>query len=233
MVGTALLNIESVSKYHLDADDRNVSILEDVMLVIHPAEILALIGPSGSGKSTLLRLLNRLEDPDSGQIDFFGQNLNQYNPLELRRQIGLVSQQPFMFPGTVRHNLEFAFTVGGESMPAAVEIDNVLRICAVDPSWLNQSARKLSVGQQQRVSLARTLLNRPKLLLLDEPTSSLDPETADQILIRLTDYIRHSESSMLMVSHDHQLVAKFADRTLVLQNGTLTAKKRSVKHAES
>lgn len=222
MAGNELLKIKSISKHRLKADSTKVAILKELSLDMDRSTVVALTGPSGSGKSTLLRLLNRLEDPDSGVISFAGRQLDQYHPLDLRRQIGLVGQKPFMFPMSVRGNLEYVFSINGEAKPTANKVEEILDMCLVDTAWLDQPARKLSVGQQQRVSLARTLLNCPKLLLLDEPTSSLDPETAEKVLQRLTAAIHRSENSLLLVSHDHQLAAKFADQVVTLKNGAIS-----------
>ena len=130
-----------------------------------------------------------------------------------------VDQKPFMFPGTVRENLLVALADRGESLPADKELDGILKVCSIDPGWLDQPARKLSIGQQQRVSLARVLLNRPRLLLLDEPTSSLDPETAEDLLAELSIYIVDSGASLLLVSHDHRLARRHAGRVIVLRDG--------------
>ncbi len=216
-----MLEIDAVTKNRPRVNGEVVAVLDDVHLRVNSSEVVALIGPSGSGKSTLLRLLNRLDDPDSGQITFMSQALEQYDPLALRRQVGLVTQKPFMYPGSVRENLLLALKDRGSDLPSESELNELLAVCAVDADWLDQPARKLSVGQQQRVSLARVLLNKPQLLLLDEPTSSLDPETAEAVLQQLVRYCRHAGCSLLMVTHDHLLARKFVDRLLVVNNGKI------------
>ena len=217
-----MLELNSVTKRRRRPDGQMVNILDDVQLMVEDAEVLALIGPSGTGKSTFLRLVSRLEDVDAGSIRFHGQPIESLDPLHLRRQAGLVGQKPFMFPGTVRDNLLVAIADRGEPLPSDEKLQAVLDICEVDKSWHDQPARKLSVGQQQRVSLARVLLNSPRLLLLDEPTSSLDPDTAESVLGRLVDWARANAAGLLMVTHDHQLARRHAGRILILRDGKIS-----------
>ncbi len=226
MAPPAMVEIDAVCKQRSRADGCQVAILDRVDLQINPAEVIALIGPSGAGKSTFLRLLNRLDDVDAGEIRWFGQPHSSIDPLLLRRQVGLVAQKPFMFPGTVRENLMIPLADRKEPLPEGGELDELLAVCGAERDWLDQPARKLSVGQQQRVCLARALLNRPRLLLLDEPTSALDPETAGLVLERLTAMFRGSDAALLMVSHDHRLARRFADRILVLRDGRIVEENR-------
>jgi len=231
--GSALLHVDSLSMHRSDQAVGKRLVLDALNLTLFPASTVALIGPSGSGKSTLLRLLNRLEDPDAGQIYFSGQNINEFSPLELRCLVGLVLQKPFMFPGSVSDNLIYSFKARGLPLPSDEEIEKVSAVCAIASDMLQQPARKLSVGQQQRVSLARTLLNRPKLLLLDEPTSSLDPDTADLVLRRLVELTRQDALSLLIVTHDHQLARRHADRIFVMQNGSVVEQSEGADHAKN
>ena len=232
MTEAALLEISRIAKRRTRVDGSTFEVLAGVDLQIDPGEVVALIGPSGMGKSTFLRLLNRLEEVDAGEILFLGQSSTQIDPLALRRQIGLVTQKPFMFPGSVRDNLLVARRDRCEAAPAEDDLNKILATCAVDPAWLAQPARKLSVGQQQRVSLARVLLNRPRLLLLDEPTSSLDPETAEEVLQRLAAHVTANGDSLLLVTHDHRLAHRHADRVIELRHGALRQLPREAGHGE-
>jgi len=230
MTQVAILEISQVAKRRVRADGSTLDVLAGVDLQIAPGQVVALIGPSGTGKSTILRLINRLEDVDAGQINFLGQACTQIDPLELRRQVGLVTQKPFMFPGTVRDNLVIAWRDRGIVVADDELFEDILETCAVDAAWLDQPARRLSVGQQQRVSLARVLLNQPCLLLLDEPTSSLDPETAEEVLRRLATHVAATATSLLIVTHDHRLAHRHADRVVELRHGTLCEITRQVGH---
>src|SRR5688572_20807949 len=130
----------------------------------------AVVGPSGSGKSTLLRLLNRLADPDEGAVRFHGTDVRELDPLELRRRVGLVPQLPAPVPGTVGDNVRFGPRLHGEDVDAL----GPLRLAGLDETFLDRDASRLSVGEQQRMMLARALALEPEVLLLDEPTASLD-----------------------------------------------------------
>jgi len=229
MTQAAILEISQVAKRRIRADGSTLDVLAGVDLQLAPGEVVALIGPSGMGKSTILRLINRLEDVDAGQISFLGQSCTLIDPLELRRQVGLVTQKPFMFTGTVRENLVVAMRERGEAVPDDL-FRSVLETCAVDAAWLDQPARKLSVGQQQRVSIARVMLNQPRLMLLDEPTSSLDPETAEDVLGRLATHVAATATSLLLVTHDHRLANRHADRVIELRHGALRELTRQVGH---
>ena len=224
MAGAAAIAARGISRARIQADGSSRVILDRVDLDIRRGVVTALIGPSGAGKSTILRLLNRLEDADAGEFQLDGKSFEDYSPLEIRRRIGLVIQKPFMFPGTVRDNLEYAYRSRGEDLPDG-KLPAVLDACSVDPGWLDQPARKLSVGQQQRVSLARTLLNAPEILLLDEPTSSLDPQTAEAVLSRLADWIKTENIGLVLVTHDHRLASRYADYLLELRDGRIVEKR--------
>ena len=130
----------------------------------------AVLGPSGAGKSTLLRLLNRLADPDSGTVRFRGDDVRELDPLELRRRACLVPQLPAPVPGDVEHNVCFGAALAGRE----VDPGGPLEAAGLDSSYAEREASRLSVGEQQRVMLARALALEPEVLLLDEPTSALD-----------------------------------------------------------
>src|SRR5215472_10866895 len=147
-------------------------IVHDVSLSVQRGELLGLVGPSGSGKSSLLRLLNRLDEPTSGTVFLEGQDYRQIPPRELRRRVGMVTQRPFLFPGDIASNLRFGPLQRGESLPDN-EIAGLLERVGL-AGFAGRNVANLSGGEQQRVSLARALANRPEILLLDEPTSALD-----------------------------------------------------------
>jgi putative ABC transport system ATP-binding protein len=183
-------------------------VLQDVSLSI-PAGSTAVLGPSGSGKSTLLRLLNRLADPDEGTVRFHGTDVRDLDPLELRRRVGLVPQLPAPVPGSVRDNVCFGPSLHGEE----VRPEPPLRLAGLDESFLDRDASRLSVGEQQRVMLARALALEPEVLLLDEPTASLDAAAT-----RAVEYALRGlrDVSLVLVTHDPAQAERLTSRTIEL-----------------
>ncbi|PLX83975.1 MAG: ABC transporter [Desulfuromonas sp.] len=219
----AALAIEDVRKARSGSDGQPVSILQGVSLSARPGELTAVVGPSGGGKSTLIRLVNRLEDPDGGRIMLGGEDILRLDPLQLRRRVGLMAQKPFMYPESVLANLQRSFLYQGQTPPPAedLRINRVLDLCGLEPPFLGREARTLSLGQQQRVSLARLLVARPQVLLLDEPTSALDRPTADRLADTLREVCRGENLTVLLVTHDLRLAGRIADRLAYLEGGRI------------
>jgi putative ABC transport system ATP-binding protein len=186
-------------------------VLQDVSLSI-PSGSTALLGPSGSGKSTLLRLLNRLADPDEGVVRFHGTDVRELDPLELRRRVGLVPQLPAPVPGSVADNVQFGPRLEGRE----VDPEPPVRMAGLDSSFLDRDATRLSVGEQQRVMLARALALEPEVLLLDEPTASLDEDAKGAVEGALRDL---GGVSLVLVTHDPGQAERLAERTIRLRDG--------------
>lgn len=179
-------------------------LFRDLDLALEEGGFIVIQGPSGSGKSSLLRLINRLQEPDRGEIRIDGRSIEEYDVTALRRRIGYVQQIPVMLEGSVRDNLMFPF-----QFRSARELDppgeEVLR------TWLDRlllreielgdCARELSVGQKQRVALIRTLLVQPEVLLCDEPTSSLDSESKKIVEDWLERINSGSQIGIILVTH--------------------------------
>jgi putative ABC transport system ATP-binding protein len=189
-------------------------VLHDVTAAL-PAGSTAVVGPSGAGKSTLLRLLNRLADPDSGEISFNGEPLADCDPLELRREVSLVPQLPALLEGTVESNLLYAAGLAGREP----ECRRSLELAGLDGSFAGRDVAKLSVGEQQRTMLARALTQQPKVLLLDEPTSALDHATRDAIEATLGQLREEVEISTVLVSHDPEQARRMSDWVVRLERG--------------
>ncbi len=198
-------------------------LLEGVSLDLCPGQLLALIGPSGGGKSTLLRLLNRLDEMTAGRILLRGDDIRQLPVTELRRKVAMVMQKPVMFAGSVLQNLQSPFALRREPPPVAdsPQLNQVLELCGLNQDFLGRPAEQLSIGQQQRVSLARALLTEPQLLLLDEPTSALDRPAADRLGELLYRLCRQRQIAVLMITHDLRLAERIADWVVFLQGGEL------------
>jgi putative ABC transport system ATP-binding protein len=190
------------------------AVLDSVFAEI-PEGATAIVGPSGSGKSTLLRLLNRLADPDRGEIDYRGRPLRSYEPLALRREVSLVPQLPALLEGTVESNLRYAADLAGEPL----EAERTLALAGLDPAFAERDVAKLSVGEQQRTMLARALAQRPSVLLLDEPTSALDHAARDRIEAALAELRQELEISIVVVSHDPEQARRLGDWVVRLEAG--------------
>ncbi|MGN6257424.1 MAG: ABC transporter ATP-binding protein [Solirubrobacterales bacterium] len=197
--------------------DRGGKTVLDSLSAGIPEGSTAIVGPSGAGKSTLLRLLNRLADPDRGEIDYRGRPLTGYEPLALRREVALVPQLPALLEGTVESNLRYAADLASEELDAA----RTLALAGLDPSFAERDVAKLSVGEQQRAMLARALAQRPRVLLLDEPTSALDHAARDKIEAALTELRQELEISIVLVSHDPEQARRLSDWVLQLEGGRL------------
>ena len=175
--------------------------------------VTAVFGPSGSGKSTLLRLCNRLEVPNDGRVLFRGKDISGVDPLALRRQVGMAFQRPTPFPGTIAENLCVADPQASEP-----QMREVLDRVALTGSWLERDATLLSGGEAQRMCLARTLIARPEVLLLDEPTAAVDAETT-RIIEAAVRELADQGMTALWVSHDAAQVQRIADRVLRVDKG--------------
>jgi ABC-type methionine transport system ATPase subunit len=197
-------------------------ILRDITVDVPHTAITALVGPSGAGKTSLLRLLNRLDDPSSGEIRFEGMPIASYPVAALRRRVGFVFQRPAMFAGTVADNLRIAAELGGAAAAAeAPPIERVLAAVELSADYAGRDAGRLSGGEQQRVSLARALMTRPEVLLLDEPTAALDPEVAERLLASIARLPGEYGVSVVMVTHRLGEARDVSTWTVMLEGGRL------------
>lgn len=162
----ALFELFDVYYRVTDAQNQPLTLLEGINLNIEEGGLFTIIGPSGAGKSTLLYLLNRFHDTTRGQIFYAGKPLADYEVTQLRREVGMLLQKPFMLSGSVLDNLMAGPQLSGESSQRSPE--ELLDLVGLKSSLLHQEAKSLSGGEQQRVSLARLLANNPRVLLLDE-----------------------------------------------------------------
>ena len=184
-----------------------------------PVGASSVVGPSGSGKSTLLRLLNRLADPDSGSVVYEGKDVRERDPLALRREVCLVPQLPALIEGTVHDNVAYGPRLAGHSFDAR----SCLELSGLDPAFEDRDAAKLSVGEQQRVMLARALALDPRVLLLDEPTSALDRTARDAVEATLQGLRARTAISTVVVTHDMEQARRLADYVVRIENGTASA----------
>jgi len=193
------------------------TILHDISLDISDIETLSILGPSGAGKTSLLRLLNGLDDYSAGTILFDGKSLREIPVRELRKKVGMVFQLPTLFEGTVRGNILFGPELWGET----VDAENLLRQVGLPGDLIDRPANQLSVGQQKRVSLARTLANNPHVILMDEPTANLDAASATWILELIKSLRDEVGIAVIMVSHLIQDARTLGGHAAVLHEGSL------------
>ncbi|XP_073018071.1 ABC transporter I family member 17-like [Primulina eburnea] len=200
--------------------DKDVRILNNVNLDIPKGVIMGVIGPSGSGKSTFLRALNRLWEPASGSVFLDGVDICELDVISLRRKVGMLFQVPVMFEGTVADNIRYGPQLQGKKL-SDNEIYKLLALADLDSSFYKKLGGELSVGQAQRVALARTLANEPEVLLLDEPTSALDPISTQNIEDVLVKLKKDRGMTTVMVSHSIKQIQKIADLVCLLVNGEI------------
>ena len=213
-------------KYRTGADEaghpQRLAVLDDVTAEIPERSLTLLMGPSGSGKSTLLRLLNRLDDADGGEITVQGRRIADIPVLELRRRVVMVGQQPAPFPGTVAQNLAYGLKLQnldrGEIEARSRE---ALEHVGLPLDLLHRPADRLSVGQQQRMCLARALALRPQALLLDEPTAALDPASADRVLEHVLHLHRDLGLTIVYVTHRLPDAQRLGGELLILAEGKI------------
>jgi putative ABC transport system ATP-binding protein len=192
-----------------------VRVLEDITLRITAGTITALVGQSGAGKTSLLRCMNGLDRPAAGTVRLQGDDVVRIKPQELRRRVGMIFQVPVLFEGTVLDNLEY-----GLDNPAPRRALEVLESVGLEDSLAERPARALSVGQGQRVCLARALMRGPEILLMDEPTSSLDKD-AGAVIEALVTGLRDDGLTVVFVTHDLRQAQRVADSAALLGGGRL------------
>jgi cell division transport system ATP-binding protein len=196
--------------------------LEDISIDIQKGEFVFIVGPSGSGKSTFIKLLTKEEEPSDGEVYVAGKNLASlpgWRVPYLRRNVGCVFQDFKLLPNrTVFENVAFGLEVIGR--PRAVvkrQVPQILELVGLGEK-LDRFPDELSGGEQQRVSIARAFVNRPLILVADEPTGNLDPATSVGIM-RLLDRINRTGTTVVMATHDHAIVDSMRRRVIELENG--------------
>ena len=200
-------------------------VLKGVTETIEKGEKIAIIGPSGSGKSTFLRCLNRLEEPTGGEIWFEGKDITakDCDINRIRRKMGMVFQHFNLFPHlTVKQNITLApvnlkLQTQAEADEKAMRLLERIGLADKADAYPN----KLSGGQKRRVAIAGVLAMEPRLLVLDEPAAGLDPEGRDMILGQIREYHKQTGSTIVLVSHSMEDIAKYADRVLVMNAGRI------------
>ena len=224
--------LDGVTKAYTD----KVHGLDDVSLSIESGEFVFLVGPSGSGKSTFIRLLIKEFEPTGGTITVGGRNLQQLRRSKvpyLRRSIGCVFQDFKLLAGrTVYENVAYALQVIGDN-PRNIKrkVPEILALVGLSEK-AERFAHELSGGEQQRVSIARAFVNHPRLLIADEPTGNLDPETSIGIM-QLLYRINRTGTTVIMATHDREMVDKMQMRVIALENGKVVRDQRLASYARA
>ncbi len=219
-----MITLRNVSKTYKRGEKGEVEALKDVSLEVGKGEFVFIVGPSGSGKSTMMKLLTREERPDAGELFVAGKNLSTLKPWKvplLRRQIGYVFQDFKLLPNkTVAENVAFALEVIGKSRHVMQKrVPEVLELVGLEEKS-DALPHELSGGQQQRVSIARAFVNAPRILLCDEPTGNLDPQTSVGIM-KLLDRINRTGATVVMATHDQHIVDSMRRRVVELEHGVV------------
>lgn len=181
-----------------------------------------LVGASGSGKSTLLRMLNRMITPDSGTITYRNKSIDEIAPVELRRRVVMLPQNPIMFEGSIRENVLKGRIFSDREPIGDERIRELLDLVKIDKD-IDGSTGKLSGGERQRVAIARVLAMQPEVLLLDEPSSALDAATQDDVIANVISESRRSNTEIIMVTHAAAVAERWADRRIEISAGQLVA----------
>lgn len=194
-------------------------ILDGVSLEVGSGETMAVVGPSGAGKSSLLRLLNRLDEPTGGTVYLDGTDYRTLDPQRLRKRVGLVPQNPALRPGTVRENVTIGPRLRGETV-SEERLAELLVAVGLE-GYADRETSDLSGGEAQRVAIARTVVNDPEVILLDEPTSSLDSAAEAEVERLLADLLASGERTAILVTHDERQAERLADRVARMRAGRI------------
>ena len=180
---------------------------------IEKGKINFIVGESGSGKSTFLKLLNHSISPASGELLYNSKAIEEYDPIALRREVSLVSQEPFLLDESILDNFKTFYSLRQLPMPKKDYINYITELCSVNVP-LDQNASTLSGGERQRVYISIFLSLCPKVILLDEPTSALDEKNSRKIMKNITNFCKEKNIDIVIVSHDKNIVEEFCENKI-------------------
>ena len=214
-----MIRFEHVTKTYRQGD-----VVRDVNLEIRDGELVVLAGPSGCGKTTTLKMINQLIRPSGGRILIDGRDIAELDAVRLRRGIGYVIQKTGLFPHmTVKENIEIVLRMQGIGEPERErKVSEMLRVVHMDPDrYLYRYPAQLSGGQQQRVGVARAFAGDPKIILMDEPFSALDPITRSRLQAEVAFLQKKLKKTIVFVTHEMDEAVRLADRICIIYNGRI------------
>ncbi len=215
-----LIKFQKVTKIY----EPNVTVLQDVSFEVATGEFVSIVGKSGAGKTTLLKMILGLEYPTYGTVSFNGHNIAVMNAAQLqqtRRKIGAIYQDYKLLGNkTVYENVAYIMEAGGrENEEIEREVPNVLEVIGLKDK-VNNFPHELSGGEQQRLAIARALVNYPDVIIADEPTGNLDPYNAYEVL-SLLEKINRAGKTVILSTHDREIINKLGKRVITIENGKL------------
>lgn len=214
-----ILRFENVYKSYNNEE----FIIKNLNLSVHKGEFLTLIGPSGCGKTTMLKLINGLIKPNSGNIYLYGKELSQWNPIELKRNIGYVIQQIGLFPHlTVAENISFVLNIKKITRKEREEkAAELIKLVGLDEEYLMRYPRELSGGQRQRVGVARALAADPDIILMDEPLGAVDEISRRVLQDEILRIYSELKKTIIFVTHDIEEALKLGSRVVLFNQGVI------------
>jgi len=221
------VKVENLLKDYM-LGDVLVNVLQGVEFSVNKGEFISIQGPSGSGKSTLLNLIAGLDTPTGGVIYVDGKDISKYNRTEyLRTKVGLVFQSYNLFQTlTARENVEYPMLIAG-TKNIEERVNELLSLVGLSER-ANHRPSELSGGEQQRIAIARALVNRPAIILADEPTGNLDSKTGESIMKILGDLSMREATTLILVTHDSSIANK-ANRILIMRDGKIMEDRPTIK----
>ena len=197
------------------------SILDIPYLSFEERKITTLLGKSGGGKTTILRLLNKMISPCSGQVLYNGKNLDSLNSVHHRSNVAMLSQNPIIFQGSIRDNLNIALKFQEQQGKSDEELKDILNRLELVKD-LDETADKLSGGEKQRLALGRILILDPEVCLFDEPSSALDDYTEEFIIDMLVKHVKTTTKTAIMVTHSRTMANKYSDEIVEVKKGQVS-----------
>ena len=211
---------EALIKLHnLSFEVDGQKIIENIDLIVNEGDFITIMGPSGSGKSTLLKLIGHQINFTSGSLQFKGQDISKYNPMEYRKEVSYFFQNAVLFGKTVRDNLIFPSEIREENFNEDIAIEGLKKV-QLPTDYLEKEINDLSGGERQRIALIRNMMYPPKVLLMDEVTSSLDQENRENILAYVKRLNKENNTTILWVTHNQDEI-EASNRMLKIVDGKL------------